>query len=354
MANPNTIPYYRYQDIQIPDVELKAQFDQYITQGNYQQALNLLADNSEQLEQGKAYVADAINRLTEGLVTLETEYFNNTTVFLSNLTTQYQTLIDNFRKRSTWTSTGVYLQNNFVIYNSRIYYALSDVPQGTVPTNTTYWLNLGLQGEQGAAGLNVVMRYNWNSNSVYQVNDLVVYDGIIYVALQQNNNSIPSENPDDWLVFLTLNAAQIYVNDVAPSAYVNDTIWFQTAIDPAEATGTDPIIGQFKRYSDSLGDWENMYPNTLVTLVENASQYDFALVTEEITIEPNDWVDGVWTYNYPKLSEDSIVDILPNAEFNTLQATIYNNLTISVDSVNIILTSAIIPQVDLPIKLQIS
>ena len=46
MPNPNTLSWYHYQDIQIPDVSLRNQFKQLWNVGNYTSALNLLQLNS--------------------------------------------------------------------------------------------------------------------------------------------------------------------------------------------------------------------------------------------------------------------------------------------------------------------
>ena len=97
MPNPNTLDWLHYQDIQIPDVVLCQQFRQYIQVGNYDQALLLLIENADQL-QGKAYIAEVINTIIEGIVNLEERYNTGVTEYLSNLETQFETLINNFKK----------------------------------------------------------------------------------------------------------------------------------------------------------------------------------------------------------------------------------------------------------------
>ena len=57
MANPNNLPYLRYQDIQIPDVQLRTQFQQFFQTGNYVEAISILSGNAAQL-QGKAFIAN--------------------------------------------------------------------------------------------------------------------------------------------------------------------------------------------------------------------------------------------------------------------------------------------------------
>ena len=50
MPNPNKLPSYHYQDIQIPDVSLRQQLQQYWSSGQYSEALSLLSTNATQLK----------------------------------------------------------------------------------------------------------------------------------------------------------------------------------------------------------------------------------------------------------------------------------------------------------------
>ena len=120
MANPNTIPYYHYQDIQISDVSLQQQFQQYWSISQYENALSVLSSNATQL-QGKAFIADLINILSSGILELETNYNNAVPIFLSSLASQYSTLINNFISKGTWSNNTQYIPFNFVTYNNQTY-----------------------------------------------------------------------------------------------------------------------------------------------------------------------------------------------------------------------------------------
>lgn len=354
MANPNTIPYLRYQDIQIPDIQLKTQFKQYFQTGHYAEALSVINGNIDQL-QGKAFIASAINTITSALLLVENYYNNDVVVYLSNLLTQFQNLIDNFKKRGEWVSTIQYTPYNFVIYNNNIYMCFQQPPVNTLPTDENYWIFLGLEGVQGKPGTDVVMEYDWEPTTSYQKNDLVVYNGLIYVALKDNTGIVPGTDVanNTWLVFIMFDKGQIYVGPNPPTALNDNTIWFKTDSDPSIATTTNPIIGEFQRYYFDTALWDSMYPNTVHNWVINYDNYTPTIFVTEITIGISDWQSNKWSFIYNNLTEQSMVDILPNGSLNATQADLYNSLSINITNNLIELTASVTPSVSLPIRIKI-
>ena len=352
MPNPNTIPWIRYQDIQIEDTALQQQFQQYYSSGQYSQALSLLNNNTDQL-QGKAFIANTINTIASGVLVLE-QYFNTgVTVYLSNLATQYTNLINHLRKRKKKKNTIQYTPYNFVVYNNDIYMCFQQPPIGTLPTDTTYWLYLGLRGIQGDPGIDVNIRYDWNSTNTYSPDDVVIYNGDMYIALTTNTNVVPTSSSTDWLLFLKIEKGQIYVGTIAPSNPPNNAVWFQTESDPSQATTTTPIVGQFMRYIAQESIWDEMYPNILFTWIVDKDNYAPTIFLEQVDINQNDWSNNTWTYTYNNLTEQSVVNILPSLPMTSSQINLYNNLNISISGTVITLTSNITPQTDLTIQIQI-
>lgn len=352
MPNPNTLDWLHYQDIQIPDVTLRTQFRQYMQTGQYAEALALLNNNDAQL-QGKAYIAKTINTITNGILELERYYNTGVTLYLSNLTTQYFTMVDNLKKAGTWLSTNQYVPYNFVVYLNDIYMCFEEPPIGTLPTDTQYWLYLGLRGEQGAPGVDVTMKYNWNNTSTYVPNDLVVYEGDIYVALTNNINKIPKSSQTDWLLFLKIGKGQIYVGITPPTNPNNNTIWFKTQTDPSQSTTTNPILGQFMRYIGAEAIWDEMYPNVLFTWIVDEGDYAPSMFIDNVIISQTEWNNNQWAYVYDKLTEQSIVHILPSNGLTSAQISMYNNLSISIAGTTITLTCGVAQTSDLPIIVQI-
>lgn len=54
--------------------------------------------------------------------------------------------------RGAWSNATTYIALDAVSYNGSSYVAVQDVPTGTVPTNTTYWMLIAAKGDQGIQG----------------------------------------------------------------------------------------------------------------------------------------------------------------------------------------------------------
>lgn len=350
MANPNSLfPWLKYQDIQIADIALRTQFESYMSVGNYSQALRLLSDNQSQL-QGKAWIGDSINTLVNGIITLESLYNDNVIKFLSDLSETLQSLVDNYRNVGTWIVGNEYKELNFVAYDNEMYMALQDVPANTPITDTNYWLYVGLRGEQGVAGVNVRQQYNYSSGKAYNINDLVVYQGQIYVALKSNTNVLPT-NSDTWLLYERVVKANIYVSNVAPTEeLINGKIWFKTQSDPYTHLADTPIIGTFMMYQN--GTWEEMYPDTIFDWVEDKDQYREVGFEFQAIIQTNEWNNLSVDVSNNHIAIDSIVNIMPQSNMSNTQWVEYNKLesvTVANGKITITANSQIIQS--LPIKI---
>lgn len=350
MPNPNTIPYYRYQDIQIPDVPTRTQFQVAWSNNAYQQSLNII-NEPELLD--KAYLANTINTIINGVITIESYYNTDVTVFLSDLAQQWFSLVDNFVNKQNWIAGLQYVPYNFVIYNDFVYMCLSKPPIGTLPTNTTYWLELGLKGNVGAPGVDVNMKFEWSAFENYLPNDLVVYDGNIYVVLEANQGIQPDTDPTKWLLFLLFGNGEIIVGINPPNKFVNNSIWFKTETDVSTQSTTDPVIGEFLRYNDSLSVWERMNPNTVHTQIIGYENLSGSPVVENVTILATAWQNDSWSYQYYGIDENTIIDILPVDGYTAQQTNLYNDLSITVTQNTITLTKTDTQAIDLPIRIRI-
>ena len=350
MANPNSLfPWLKYQDIQIADIALRTQFESYMSVGNYSQALRLLSDNQSQL-QGKAWIGDSINTLVNGIITLESLYNDNVIKFLSDLSETLQSLVDNYRNVGTWIVGNEYKELNFVAYDNEMYMALQGVPANTPITDTNYWLYVGLRGEQGVAGVNVRQQYNYSSGKAYNINDLVVYQGQIYVALKSNTNVLPT-NSDTWLLYERVVKANIYVSNVAPTEeLINGKIWFKTQSDPYTHLADTPIIGTFMMYQN--GTWEEMYPDTIFDWVEDKDQYREVGFEFQAIIQTNEWNNLSVDVSNNHITIDSIVNVMPQSNMSNAQWVEYNKLeSVTVANGKITITANSQITQSLPIKI---
>lgn len=351
ILNPNTISYYRYQDIQIPDVQLRQEFNAYMAQGNYSQALQTLYGN-EQLD-GKAFVASTINRIITGVEYVQSLYWDNVPVFLSDLATKYFALVDNFRNRQTWLATEQYIPYNFVIYLEKVYMCLQETPIGTEPTNITYWLELGLEGRDGVDGVDVNMRYDWSAFANYQPNDLVIYKGNIYVALIPNTAIEPDTDENTWLLFLVVGTGEISIGISPPQKFTHNSVWFSTVSNVTTQSDLTPVTGTFKRYDTFLSDWETMNPNTVHTQIINYETLASNVRNFDVTIATTDWQNNTWQYQIDNLTDDSVVNIMPNGVYNEQQSTLLSVLSISIaDNTITLIKNTTTTVVDLPILIR--
>ena len=351
--NPNTIPWLHYQDIQVSDVAIRSQFDNAMRNGDYVDAIKLLANNKAQLD-GKAFISDTITHIITGILTLENKFTNGVNLFLSNLASQYDLMINSFKNMKEWNSVFEYIPYNFVSYQAETYMAIDNVPVNTLPTDETYWLKLGLTGESGVPGVDVTMRYNWDSSKTYNLNDLVVYDNNIYVALKTNTGVVPGTDEATWLTFILTSMGKITVSNVAPEYPVNNEVWFKTDVDPLSSTSN--LQGTFNRCNKQQ-DWEPMYPETIFTWVEGRENYAPIAVHYEVDIQVADWTFAnevyIYTYANNKIKDSSLVEVAPNNFVDKAQTELYNSLSIEVGLCDIKLTTDKEPTVVLPINIKI-
>lgn len=217
----------QFEDIHLSDAQLYTLFRQYYTQGAYAEALNVLASNP-QLDL-KAVTADNLNELSERVYGLENVYYTEVEDYLSNLLQSMQTQVNNLSNQNQYSATQQYYPNNFVYYNDEVYFCVQEPPVGTLPTNTTYWLYLGLLGITGKGGISgLTFTGEWNSGTTYKANDVTYVGTTFYYALQGSTGQQPTGGETDvyWGILFSVTPQQVVVNATQPTLNTND-IWFQ-------------------------------------------------------------------------------------------------------------------------------
>lgn len=217
----------QFEDIHLSDTQLYTLFRQYYKNGAYQEALNILAQNP-QLDL-KAITADNLNDLSERVYGMENVYYVEVEQYLANLLQSMQTDVDNLSNQNQYSATQQYYPKNFVYYNNNVYFCIQEPPIGTDPTNTTYWLYLGLFGQDGLYGLNNLTFVGpWNTNTVYTTNQVVYIDYTFYWALQDNQGQDPTtESSEYWGILFTVEPQQIVADINQPENQNANDFWFQ-------------------------------------------------------------------------------------------------------------------------------
>ena len=122
----------RVQDIHISDKELKSQYINSFINEDFNLAFNLLLNPSVQ---NKKFTKDLINSLSTKLLNLENFYFVNVPNFLNNELINFQEIVDNFIFLGEWNSSTVYQSYNSVVYNNNIYMYIGDESTVGIPPN---------------------------------------------------------------------------------------------------------------------------------------------------------------------------------------------------------------------------
>lgn len=216
----------KYQDIQASDVALRNQFVQAWLEGNYSRAALILSN--AQLD-SKAFVESCFNLMANALYILEDYFYTGVTQELTILYNEFTEGINQFVNRRDWDNTIAYKTGNFVLYDDAVYLCIEDTTAGILPTDTTYWVYLGLKGNKGPMSVDVKLRYQWISTITYAPKDIVIYGPTLWVATRENTGDVPSATSSNWQVFINFPVAEIVVSTTEPptNTLYDGLIWWQ-------------------------------------------------------------------------------------------------------------------------------
>lgn len=215
----------KLEDINIEEVKLKEQYYNDFINGNIDKAQKTILDNPSL--KFKVLNAENLNALLNGIMLLENGYYDNVDKKLDNHLKDYQIKIDELIYLNDYKPSEKYEINNFVLYNKEIYYCKLNPPIGTLPTNTVYWIKLGLKGENGEPSLGISYKGNWNSGISYKKYDAIIYQNKLYVAKKNNSNSNPISDTTAWSLQMQVEEQGIYVSDTEPPNIKEGNIWIQ-------------------------------------------------------------------------------------------------------------------------------
>lgn len=216
----------KIQDIQLPDKTLRDSFINKYQSGDYAGAFEILANAQVS---SKAAIASVFNTMRRSIVNLEDFYWTGVEIPLSVDWILFNALIQRLVDRGDYNSNVEYFQGNVVSVDDELYLYINDENSvGTPVTDTTYWLKLGLKGEDGAPSLGLNFRLNWSSSAVYLKNDAVIYKDAIYYATQDNPGT-PGVTGSGWGLVLTLYQADIQFYDGPYQGKYNGQIIFEAS-----------------------------------------------------------------------------------------------------------------------------
>lgn len=215
---------YKLQDINLEDVDLKQKYYDNFFNGRIDEAKEII-ENNPQLK-SKVINAEQLNKLIEFLLTEEQYYYTGVEDVLSKHISNYQISIDDLIYLNEYNSMKEYEKNNFVIYKDEIYFCKKKTSIGILPTDSTYWVKLGLKGENGYSPLGVNYKGIYDNRISYKKYDAVAFNNNLYVAKKDSLNVNPS-NSDYWFLASIIEEQGIYVSEVEPSNLKTSNIWIQ-------------------------------------------------------------------------------------------------------------------------------
>lgn len=177
----------RLQDVQLGDENLLETYKNYFQNRQINEAHNLINTNKF-----KSYVLQAewMNNIKTKIEQIEEHSDLEITQNLNNKTEEFQTNINRLLYIQEYNNATQYYENNLVSYNNNVYFCIRN-SLGNLPTNTNYWLKIGLIGEKGQYSLGINYKGFWNATTSYDKYDLISYENNLYVATKNNTGSTP-------------------------------------------------------------------------------------------------------------------------------------------------------------------
>ena len=241
---PNNLDTFTtWLNILSSDGPLIAQYQAALQAGNTTQANQILS----QIQQGTQKIITAVdlNKLTQAIQAVERFYKTDIEPYIQTQQESWLNIINQFSYQGTWSNGTSYVTNNMVSYTTQgltlLFIATSNPPLGTAPTNQTYWRVLTIQGQQGPSGPGLSYMQEWNNSTQYQENDAVTYAGVLWVALQSNQNIQPGTNSSYWQSVISFEATTYPIQDTEPLNQDVGGLWFNTQNNPTQYYYLEPL-----------------------------------------------------------------------------------------------------------------
>ena len=218
------------QDINQSNKQQAEDFIMYAENENYTNMNNVIynSDGTQKTElQGKCVVKELYNGFIDGFIHDESYNQDEVINILSQHLENYDESIYNIRVAGLYNSSVQYNINNVVYYNDNAYFVINTPPIGTLPTDTNYFIKLGLKGEKGCISLGVELQGKWDNSATYKQYDMVEYNDALYVSLTSNSSLIPSENINDWCKIVDYNNSSPELNSNTPDYKTYGSLWLE-------------------------------------------------------------------------------------------------------------------------------
>lgn len=218
------------------DGPLILQYKNAIQAGNTTLANQILAQIPSATQ--KIIRAADLNKLSESILATERFYLTDVQPYITARQTEWEAFINQFIYKGEYNNGTTYERNNIVSYVvaglTYLFIATDDPPSGTIPTNTQYWRQLTIRGQQGVSGEGLNYRGYWLNSNVYTPNTAVTYDGGLWMALQDSQGVIPGSDDSTWRLIMTLDPVSYPIQSTMPTAQEQGGLWFNTDPNPTQ------------------------------------------------------------------------------------------------------------------------
>lgn len=226
---PNSIQtFITMLDMTIDDAQAVTGYQQAMRNGDYDSA-NQYFNQIENGEQ-KFINAHKINKLIDTCIALQRFYESDIHPYIDSWKQGIEENVD-FVYKGLYSSSSSYFKNNFVLYDgngySQLFIAIENVPENTLINNKDYWRELTFRGEQGESGIALSFRYEWSSSETYYVDDVVIYNNMLWGCKIQNYNNAPSLNSSYWELIYKGQQDTYPFSSQQPSSPSNGDLWFE-------------------------------------------------------------------------------------------------------------------------------
>lgn len=247
---------YPWRDPTASEVVLINQYNALIASGQLATATELLSANPSLMD--CIINASKLLRLQHGILAVQKFFFDS----VQNQIFRIGSLKGDWNSNMSSTATGDNKLNMFDVVKYPIdgvkqYFSVinSEITAGTLPTDTTKYMQLSMKGDKGdagqdgtngsdgASGLGLSPRGAWVDNLPYFQYDLVSHDGCLWYCLQDN---LAEEPLDASTIWVKINIAlQVSYGTTTPTNLANGGVWLHLQDDGRVVIKTKQQNGEF-------------------------------------------------------------------------------------------------------------
>ena len=136
---------------------------------------NKIAALSAQL-QDYMITPETMNKLQDAIVEIETFFDGNVRQYILEKQKEWDTYVNDFNWVGEWSSTSKYHKQNLVVYDGSLYLVIKDVVadrKNTPNKDTDHYRQVAYKGDKGNIGLNATYKGEWNGTTAYKAGDAV-------------------------------------------------------------------------------------------------------------------------------------------------------------------------------------